>query len=143
MSRRRAEMYATAVYRSHWQINYNNSTSITNENNNNNDGICCNKSSSVVTASTDSTTNFVKDEEITNGENNNLISDTGSMKLVCYYKIPSNDSTVEQLFPENIDPLLCTHIIIAAAFIANGTLQNDGVHDIEVCIIMLNIYLIY
>lgn len=35
--------------------------------------------------------------------------------LVCYYVTPSRSSPSDRLYPANIDPFLCTHIIIAFA----------------------------
>ncbi|XP_075222598.1 chitinase-3-like protein 2 isoform X2 [Lycorma delicatula] len=69
-------------------------------------------------------------EKETETENN--IIENNPLKLVCYYSLPVNGSTEEQLLPEFIDPLLCTHIIVAFAFIANGTLQPGSISDFEV-----------
>ncbi|KAF4524531.1 hypothetical protein B566_EDAN002804 [Ephemera danica] len=51
--------------------------------------------------------------------------------LVCYYAIHDsvNGSSIQ---PEDIDPYLCTHIIIAFAHVANCTLQPLQPGDIEV-----------
>lgn len=65
-------------------------------------------------------------------ETENSIIDTTSMKLVCYYSLPINGTTEEQLLPEYIDPLLCTHIIVAFSFISNGTLQPGSPGDFEI-----------
>ena len=45
-----------------------------------------------------------------------------TVKLVCYYALPSNE-TGGDLMPEEINPSLCTHINIAFARISNGSLE--------------------
>lgn len=47
---------------------------------------------------------------------------TKTFKLVCYYALPSSGAG-DDLMPEQINPSLCTHIIIASAQITNGSLQ--------------------
>jgi chitinase len=57
---------------------------------------------------------------VTNRPSNNV--KTKTFRLVCYYTLPNSD-TGGDLMPEKIDPSLCTHINIAFARIANGSLQ--------------------
>lgn len=57
------------------------------------------------------------------------------MHRVCYYAIPnkgSGDITVKALSVDDIDPFICTHILVAFARIRNNVIvpSNDG--DIEV-----------
>jgi hypothetical protein len=61
----------------------------------------------------------------------NQSSFPGSHHLVCYYAIhdASNGSSIQ---PEDIDPYLCTHILIAFAHIDNCTLQPLQPGDMEV-----------
>lgn len=113
MSRNRAEMYSMAAFRS--QSNKNNIISDSNNSSN--------KSLAAFTS-----INVINSETVT--ENN--VVDDNSVKLVCYYSLPINGTTEEQLLPEYIDPLLCTHIIIAFAFISNGTLLPGSTADFEV-----------
>lgn len=43
--------------------------------------------------------------------------------LVCYYVTPSRSSSNDRLYPSEIDPGLCTHIIISFA-----TIHNNSIH---------------
>jgi hypothetical protein len=51
--------------------------------------------------------------------------------LLCYYPI-NNEDAVSALLPENIDPFLCTHLIIAFGTIENCTLQPLRPEDVQV-----------
>jgi hypothetical protein len=51
--------------------------------------------------------------------------------LLCYYPIRNEDAT-HPLLPENIDPFLCTHLIIAFGTIENCTLQPLRPEDVQV-----------
>lgn len=44
-------------------------------------------------------------------------------KLVCYYSAPKQINTTTELYPENIDPHLCTHLNVGIVDIFNNTLQ--------------------
>ncbi|RXG69677.1 Chitotriosidase-1 [Armadillidium vulgare] len=57
------------------------------------------------------------------------------MKRICYYAIPSLgswDKTLKNLNPEDIDPFICTHLIIAFAKIQNNTIQPKKFSDVEI-----------
>ena len=60
------------------------------------------------------------------------------MKRVCYYAIPipdSADGTVRsKLLPEDIDPFLCTHLIVAFAQIKDDVIKPFRESDIDVSI---------
>lgn len=43
--------------------------------------------------------------------------------IVCYYTIPAEIDDSTKLVPYNIDPHLCTHIIIGFASIKNNTIH--------------------
>lgn len=43
--------------------------------------------------------------------------------LVCYYVTPSRSSSVDRLYPADVDANLCTHIIISFA-----TVHNNSIH---------------
>lgn len=43
--------------------------------------------------------------------------------LVCYYVTPSRSSSVDRLYPDDIDANLCTHIIISFATVHNNSLH--------------------
>nr|CAD7395923.1 unnamed protein product [Timema poppensis] len=53
-------------------------------------------------------------------------------KLVCYYSIPKGLNSSEELMPEDLDPSLCTHIILTSAKVANGVLMPNSKKDIEI-----------
>uniref|UniRef100_A0A6A7GAS5 Chitotriosidase-1-like n=1 Tax=Hirondellea gigas TaxID=1518452 RepID=A0A6A7GAS5_9CRUS len=58
--------------------------------------------------------------------NNSHHSD--EFKRVCYYRLPESDSA-DELQPEDVDPFLCTHIILcvgAGATFANNTIVLDA-----------------
>lgn len=52
--------------------------------------------------------------------------------LVCYYALHEATNGTTPLQPEDIDPFLCTHILIAFATVENCTLQPLQPGDIEV-----------
>ncbi|KAG7212798.1 hypothetical protein KM043_013056 [Ampulex compressa] len=49
--------------------------------------------------------------------------DTSRQVIVCYYTISDNLNTVWELSPANIDPHICTHIIMGFARVVNCTLH--------------------
>nr|QNM38152.1 chitinase 2 [Sogatella furcifera] len=102
MSRLRGEMYATAAYHS----------------------INSSAENFVINGKT-----FAVDKEI---DNDNTIQEAAPMKLVCYYSLPDNESMTDQLWPDLVDPLLCTHILIAFASADNKTIQPTHASDIEI-----------
>lgn len=60
------------------------------------------------------------------------VEEVPNFKMVCYYSLPINGTTNEQLLPSMIDPSLCTHINIAFATIINGTIQPSKQTDLLV-----------
>ncbi|XP_058444872.1 chitinase-3-like protein 2 [Malaya genurostris] len=50
-------------------------------------------------------------------------------KIVCYYTIPAKEDSRSRvrsnLYPENIDPYLCTHLNVGMTYIVNGTVYID------------------
>jgi len=51
--------------------------------------------------------------------------------LACYYFMPS-DETDQTLFPNEINPDLCTHLIVAAAEVRNNNVYFKNSFDTEV-----------
>lgn len=55
------------------------------------------------------------------------------LKLVCYYTVPrKTEGTRDDLQPEDVDPFLCTHVIVAFARIINGNLSPQVASDTDV-----------
>ncbi|CAG7832545.1 unnamed protein product [Allacma fusca] len=52
-------------------------------------------------------------------------------KLVCYYTVPTFQDRPFAVFPEQIDPTLCTHIILGFARVVNSTIQPNDLRDLE------------
>nr|AJO25037.1 chitinase [Nilaparvata lugens] len=102
MSRMRGEMYATAVYHS----------------------INASAQSFAILGNT-----VTVDKEI---DAVYAIVEAAPLKLVCYYSLPDNESMTDQLWPELVDPLLCTHILIAFANADNRTIQPTHTSDVEI-----------
>ncbi|XP_071439578.1 chitinase-3-like protein 2 [Hetaerina americana] len=56
-----------------------------------------------------------------------------ALKLVCYYVVPRKlDETRDDLQPEDIDPFLCTHVIVAFARIINGNVSPQISSDTDI-----------
>jgi len=53
--------------------------------------------------------------------------------LSCYYNVPSMNDRPFPVFPEQIDPFLCTHIMVAFGHVDNNcSLVPGDANDIEV-----------
>lgn len=65
------------------------------------------------------------------GVANHLSSAPEQFKLVCYYSLPTG---MQDLQPEKIPPLLCTHVNVGFAGVENGTI-NINSSDEEVSLI--------
>lgn len=60
-------------------------------------------------------------------------SSEDGFKLVCYYTIPRGlDASRDDLVPEDINPFLCTHIIVAFARIIDGNLVPQVPSDADI-----------
>ncbi|XP_022174383.1 chitinase-like protein 4 [Myzus persicae] len=51
--------------------------------------------------------------------------------LACYYLMPS-DYTLETLYPDEINPALCTHLIVTAARVQNNRVYFETTYDEEI-----------
>ena len=66
---------------------------------------------------------------------NDIFSETAPKKLVCYYNVPTYQDRPFAVFPEQIDPHLCTHLILGFAGVYNDTIQPSNLKDLEVRIL--------
>uniref|UniRef100_A0A1B6DPY5 GH18 domain-containing protein n=2 Tax=Clastoptera arizonana TaxID=38151 RepID=A0A1B6DPY5_9HEMI len=67
------------------------------------------------------------------------VMEVSDFKIVCYYSIPVNGSSIEQLWPSMLDPYLCTHINIAFATITNMTIQPSRPTDGQIYTEVVNL----
>jgi len=74
-----------------------------------------NRSSSVVSVSGDSRNVEVPDK-----------------KLVCYYNAPTMYDQPFPVYPEQINPFLCTHLILSFAHVQNSSIVPARLEDLEV-----------
>lgn len=60
-------------------------------------------------------------------------SDGGGGKVVCYYSLPHTGSpSPAPLLPQDLDPSLCTHIVIAGAQVVNASITPLHPEDLQV-----------
>ena len=80
--------------------------------------------------------------EVLGGEKEEKESKGSSQKkLVCYYNVPTMNDAPFPVYPEQIDPNLCTHIIVGFARVYNYTIVPNDPRDLEVIDFIINIFI--
>lgn len=57
---------------------------------------------------------------------------SGGKVVVCYYTLPHNGSSTPPLCPRDLDPSLCTHLVIAGAQVVNTSIVPLQPQDVKV-----------